>query len=172
MLVHANACQWCWWSVCQKKGFSFPACENMKTMRRILTENLQRLAALQHLPRYQEYLALGDEVCAALSFQDYHTIKFRSQPKDLDEDLLKSIVGGVKKVRAWSTGWRWAWFGFDSTWWRYDEEVALKPFCESSDTDTFDSRIVDRPCGELDLVHSSSSTARVQTIMTGEIREV
>ena len=69
----------------------------MKTMRNILTENLQRLAALQHLIQYQEYLALGDEVCAALSFQDYYTIKFRSQLNDLDEDLLKGIVGGVKK---------------------------------------------------------------------------
>ena len=61
-------------------------------MRTILTGNGQRLAVLQHLPRYQEYLALGDEVCAALSFQDYYTIQFGSQPKDLDEDLLKGIV--------------------------------------------------------------------------------
>ena len=74
-----------------------PACENMKTMRRILAENLQRSAALQHFPQYQEYLALGDEVCATLSFQDYYTIKFGSQPKDLDDDLLKSIIGGGKK---------------------------------------------------------------------------
>ena len=57
----------------RKKGFSLPACENMKTLRRILTGNLQRLAILQHLPRYQEYLAFGDE------------------------DLLKGIVGGVKE---------------------------------------------------------------------------
>ena len=40
---------------------------------------------------------MGDEVCAALSFQDYYTIKFGSQPKDLGEDLLKGIVGGVKE---------------------------------------------------------------------------
>ena len=53
---------------------------------------MQRLVVLQHLHRYQEYLALGDEVCATLSFQDYYTIKFGSQPKDLDEDLLKGIV--------------------------------------------------------------------------------
>ena len=65
-------------------------------MRTILTRNLQRLATLQHLPRYQEYLALGEEVCAALSFQDYYTIKFESQPKDLDQDFLKNIVGGVE----------------------------------------------------------------------------
>ena len=53
-------------------------------VRRILTGNWQRLAVLQQLPRYQEYLALGDEVCVALSFQYYYTIKFGSHPKDLD----------------------------------------------------------------------------------------
>ena len=74
-----------------------PACENMKTVRRILTRNWRRLVVLQYLPRYQEYLALGDEVCATLSFQDYCAIKFGSQPKDLDEDLLKGIVGEEKK---------------------------------------------------------------------------
>ena len=74
-----------------------PTCENMKTMRRILTGNWQRLAVLPHLPRYQEYLALGDDVCAALSFQDYYTINFRSQPKDLDEDLVKGIVKGEER---------------------------------------------------------------------------
>ena len=62
-----------------------------------MTGNWQRLAVLQYLRRYQEYLALGDEVCATLSFQDYYTIKFGSQPKDLDEDFLKGIVGGGKK---------------------------------------------------------------------------
>ena len=40
---------------------------------------------------------MGDEVCTALSFQDYYTIQFGSQPKDLDEDLLKGIVGEEKK---------------------------------------------------------------------------
>ena len=73
-----------------------PACENMKKMRRILTGNWQRLSVLQHLPRYQEYLALGDAVCATMSFQDYYTIKFGSQPKDLDQGFLKNIVGVEK----------------------------------------------------------------------------
>ena len=102
----------------------------METMRRILTGNLQRLSALQNFTRYQEYLALGDEVCAALSFKDYYTSKFESQPKDLDEDLLKSIVGGGKK---------------------YEHEVQVvgelhleltihdEPSHESSDTSTFSS---------------------------------
>ena len=40
---------------------------------------------------------MGDEVCASFSFQDYYTIKFGSQPKDLDGDILKGIVGGVKE---------------------------------------------------------------------------
>ena len=89
MRVHASACQ--------NKVFSLPACENMKTMRRVLTGNWQRLAVLQHLPRYHEYLALGDDVCAALSFQDYYTIKFGIQPKDLDEDLLKDISSNLQE---------------------------------------------------------------------------
>ena len=69
----------------------------MKTMRRFLTKNLRRLETLQHLPRYREYIALGHEVCATLSFQYYYTINFGSQPKDLDKDFLKNIVGGVEK---------------------------------------------------------------------------
>ena len=32
------------------------------------TRDLQRLAVFQHFPRYQEYLALVDEVCATFSF--------------------------------------------------------------------------------------------------------
>ena len=68
----------------------------MKTMRRILTRNLQRLETLQQFPRYQEYVSLGDEVHAALSFQDYYTIMFGSQHKDLDQDFLKNILGVQK----------------------------------------------------------------------------
>ena len=52
------------------------------------------------------------------------------------------------------------------------EEIALEPSCESSNTSTFVSQIVDKPCDELELVHSSSPTARVQTVMTGGIHEV
>ena len=128
----------------------------MKTMRRILIGNLQRLAALQHLPRCREYLALGDEVCAALSFQDYYTIKFGSQPKDLDEDLLKGIVGGGKKdeheVQVVGE------LHLELTIHDEDvhEEIALEPSCESNDTSTFASQIVDKRCDELELVHPSS----------------
>ena len=52
------------------------------------------------------------------------------------------------------------------------KEIALEPSCESSDTNTFDSQIVDKPCDELELVHSSSPTVEVQIVMTGEIHEV
>ena len=38
------------------------------------------------------------------------------------------------------------------------EEIALEPSCEYSDTSTFASHIVDKPCDELELVHSSSPT--------------
>ena len=40
---------------------------------------------------------MGDDVCAALSFQDYYTIKFGIQPKDLDEDLLKDISSNLQE---------------------------------------------------------------------------
>ena len=52
------------------------------------------------------------------------------------------------------------------------EEIALQPSCESSDTSTSDSQIVDKSCDGLESVHSSSLTAEVQTVMTGEIHEV
>ena len=52
------------------------------------------------------------------------------------------------------------------------EDIALEPSCESSDTSTFASQIVDKLCDELELVYSSSPTAGVQTVMTGEIHEV
>ena len=52
------------------------------------------------------------------------------------------------------------------------EEITLEPSCESSDTSTFASQIVDKPSDELELVHSSSPTAGVQIVMTGEIHEV
>ena len=113
-------------------------------------------------------MALGNEVCAALSFQDYKTIKFGSQPKDLDEDLLKSIAGGVKKDEHEVHVDR----DLDLDLTVHDEDVheviALEPSYESSDTSIFTSQIVDKPCDELELVH----TTRVQIVMTGEIHEV
>ena len=52
------------------------------------------------------------------------------------------------------------------------EEIALAPSCESSDTSTSDSQIVDKPCDGLNLVHSSSPTIGVHIVMIGEIHEV
>ena len=52
------------------------------------------------------------------------------------------------------------------------EEIALEPSCESSDKITFASWVVDKASDELELVHSSSPTAGVQTVMTSEIHEV
>ena len=104
---------------------------------------------------------MGDEVSAALSFQDYYTIKFGSQPKDLDEDLLKGIVGGGKKdeheVQVVGE------LHLELTVHDEDvhEEIALEPSYESSNTSTFASQIVDKPCDELELVHSSSPTTRI-----------
>ena len=110
---------------------------------------------------------MGDEVCAALSFQDYYTIKFESQPKDLDEDLLKSIVGGGKKdeheVQVVGE------LHLELT---VHDEPCDEPSYESSDTSTFASQIVDKPCDELELVHSSSPTVGIQIVMTGQIHEV
>ena len=104
-----------------------------------------------------------------MSFQDYYTIKFGSQPKDLDEDLLKGIVGGGKKdeheVQVVGE------LHLELTVHDEDvhEEIALEPSCESSDTSTFANQIVDKSCDELELVHSSTPTAGVQTVMTGGI---
>ena len=61
----------------------------MKYMREILAKKLKGIASLQHMLRYQEYLALGDEVCVALSFQEYYNIKYGSWLKEWDEDYLK-----------------------------------------------------------------------------------
>ena len=52
------------------------------------------------------------------------------------------------------------------------EEITLEPSYESSDTSTFSSQIVDKPCDELELVHSSSPTAVFQTVMEGGLHEV
>ena len=106
-----------------------------------------------------------------MSFQDYYTIKFRSRPKDLDEDLLKSIVGGAEKDEheVEVNG------ELDMELTVHDEdvheEIALEISCESSDTDKFDSQIVDKLCGELELGHSLSFTAGIPIFMISEIHE-
>ena len=90
----------------------------------------------------------------------------------MDEDLLKGIVGGGKKDehKVQVVGE----LHLELTVHDKDvhEEITLEPSCESSDTSTFTSQIVDKPCDELELVHSSSPTAGVQIVMTREIHEV
>ena len=104
---------------------------------------------------------MGEEVRATLSFQHYYTIKFGSQPKDLDQDFLKNIVGGVEKdePKVQVDG------ELDLELIVHDEDVheqiTLEASCESSDTSTFASHIMDNPCDDLELVHSSSPTAGI-----------
>ena len=96
---------------------------------------------------------MGDEVYATFSFQYYYTIIFGSQPKDLDQDFLKNIVGGVEKdePEVQVDG------ELDLELTIHDEnvheEITLEPSCESSDTNTSDSQIVDKSCDGLELVH-------------------
>ena len=79
----------------------------------------------------------------------------------MDEDLLKGIVGEEKKdeheVQVVGE--------LHLELIVHDEdvhqEIALEPSCESGDTGTSDGHIVDNPCDELELVHSSSPTAGV-----------
>ena len=79
----------------------------------------------------------------------------------MDEDLLKGIVGEEKKdeheVQVIGE------LHLELTVHDEDahEEMALEPSCESSDTSTFASQIVDKPCDELELVHSSSPTTGI-----------
>ena len=81
-------------------------------------------------------------------------------PKDLDEDLLKSIVGGVEKDEheLQDDG------ELDMELTTHNEgmhgDTALEPSCESRNTNTSDDQVMDMLCGELELVHSSSSTVR------------
>ena len=91
----------------------------------------------------------------------------REPSKNWDEDLLKGIVGGVKKdeheVQV---------VGELHLELKVHDEPCDEPSCEASDTSTFASQIVDKPCDELELVHSSSPIVGIQTVMTGEIHEV
>ena len=94
------------------------------------------------------------------------------QTKDLDQYLLKNIVGGFEnddpKVQVDGE--------LDLELTVHDEnvheEVAVEPSYEYSDTNTYDSHIVGKMCDGLGFVHSSSPTPGVQIVMTSEIHEV
>ena len=73
----------------------------MESIRDIFDENLKRLASLKYMLQYQEYLALRDEVCATLYFQDYYTLKYGNWPNDLhlswdEKDMI--ILGTAAKL--------------------------------------------------------------------------
>ena len=76
--------------------------------------------------------------CFTLSFQDYYTVKFGSQSKDLDRDFLKNIVGVEKDEPEVQVDGE---LDLDLTVRDEDvhEEIALNPSYVSSDTSTSDS---------------------------------
>ena len=82
--------------------------------------------------QYQEYLELGDEVGAALSFQDYYTIKYGSWPNDLDEDSLKGM--GKKLKGDEQEGWKkkHAPSHVADVWNEVDKIIAFEPPLELS----------------------------------------
>ena len=50
----------------------------------------RRISASENFPRhYQEYLALGNEICKDISFKDYFYCIFGFWPKRANEDMLK-----------------------------------------------------------------------------------
>jgi hypothetical protein len=48
----------------------------MKTKKDLMVEIKWELVVGKYMPYYQEYLALGKELCVAMCFQDYCTIKY------------------------------------------------------------------------------------------------
>jgi hypothetical protein len=69
----------------------------MKTKKELMVEIKWELAVGKYMTYYPEYLALGKEFCATMSFQDYCTIKYGSWPEDsfngtrrrLKEDMVE-----------------------------------------------------------------------------------
>jgi len=56
------------------------------------------LAAIKNMSyHYQEYLALGEEICAALPFKSYFTLKHGCWPKNVDEDSFKGTGQKLKR---------------------------------------------------------------------------
>jgi hypothetical protein len=72
----------------------------MKTKKELMAEIKWELVLGKYMPYYQEYLALGKELCTAMSFRDYCTIKYGSWPKGLDEDSFNGTRQRLKKDMA------------------------------------------------------------------------
>ena len=63
----------------------------METDSELWAEISTRLAAAKNIHyHYQEYLAMGKDICVALPFKNYFTIKYGFWPKNVDEDSFKS----------------------------------------------------------------------------------
>jgi len=62
----------------------------METDSELRAEISRRLAATKNMHyHYQEYLAIGEDICASLPFKNYFTIKYGFWPKNVDEDSFK-----------------------------------------------------------------------------------
>jgi hypothetical protein len=63
----------------------------MEIDSKIGAEISRRLAATKNMHyHYQEYLAIGEDICASLPFKNYFTIQYGFWPKNVDEDSFKS----------------------------------------------------------------------------------
>ena len=70
----------------------------METNLELQVEISRRLAATKNMhSHYQEYLALGEDICVSLPFKNYFTIKYGFWPKNVDEDSFKSRGDELKQ---------------------------------------------------------------------------
>ena len=54
--------------------------------------------ASENLPHHQkEYLALGEKICKFIPFKDYFYFRFGFEPKDVDENYLKSSKSSIEE---------------------------------------------------------------------------
>jgi hypothetical protein len=72
----------------------------MKTKKELMAEIKWELAVGKYMPYYQEYLTLDKEFCAAMSFRDYCTIKYRSWTEGLDKDSFNGTRRKMKEDMA------------------------------------------------------------------------
>lgn len=70
----------------------------METDSELWVEISRRLAATKNMHyHYQEYLAIGEDICESLPFKNYFTIKYGFWPKNVDEDSFKSRGNELKQ---------------------------------------------------------------------------
>lgn len=62
----------------------------METDSELWAEISRRLAVTKNIHyHYQEYIAIGEDICVSMPFKNYFTIKYGFWPKNVDEDSLK-----------------------------------------------------------------------------------